>query len=127
MLRIALQVENENSYGNRKVSVKVCTGETDLRSPLLGHCIGDTLQGDRPALLPGKSVFRSGGLVVNAWFPSIDDVCRLEMREIVEPKASCFRLTVSELPRLNDLVWLADIRRKIADGVLYADFRDWGR
>lgn len=52
------------------------------------------------------------------------DVCRLERRKVFEPETSRFGFAVTELPRLDDLVRLADFAADDADGVFDADARD---
>jgi len=49
---------------------------------------------------------------------------RLKRREVFEPQASCFSLSVSEHPRLNDLVGLSPVARKFTDWVLNRNFVD---
>ena len=43
--------------------------------------------------------------------PALHDVRRLKLWEPFEPEARCLRLAVPELPRLNDLIRLPDLRR----------------
>jgi hypothetical protein len=61
---------------------------------------------------------------VNASFTSDDDVGRRQQRQILQPQARCLRLTVTEHPRLDDLIRLAPVRREHADWVLHRYPRD---
>ena len=59
-------------------------------------------------------------------YSSIDDVGRQEKRQAFQPKACSFDLAMPELPRLDDLVWLAPTCRHQADGIFDGDLRNIG-
>lgn len=52
---------------------------------------------------------------------AFDDLCRNQWGKILQPKARCLRFSVPELPRLNDLVWLPDLRRDHGDRILQSN------
>ena len=54
----------------------------------------------------------------------VDDVGGLELRQTLEPEAGRLGLTVTELPRLDDLVGLAPLGRHDAHRVLDGDLGD---
>ena len=59
-------------------------------------------------------------------YSPIDDIRRLQEWKTFQPKTCSLGFAVPELPRLNNLVWLAPAARHQADGVLDSDLRDVG-
>lgn len=97
-------------------------------APLIGHGLGDSGIGAGSFFPPFKPRFcpmysrnsRSWLLFAEQ---IIFSVCRLERREILEPKASCLGLPMPELPRLNKLRVISDQLSGIAvrNRVFHAD------
>lgn len=54
-----------------------------------------------------------------------NNICWRQLRQPFQPKACCLRFTVAELPRLNDLVGLANAARNHAYRVLNRNLRYW--
>jgi len=92
-----------------------------ISAPLIGHCVGNALVGDRTSLLPCKTVFDSRRFIMHSRYSFINDVGRPERRQPFQPKTRSLDLPMPELPRLNDLVWLSPVSRHQADGILYRD------
>ncbi len=59
-------------------------------------------------------------------YSPIDDIRRLQEWKTFQPKTCSLGFAVPELPRLDNLVWLAPATRHQADGVLDSDLRDVG-
>ena len=59
-------------------------------------------------------------------YSPIDDIRRLQEWKTFQPKTCSLGFAVPELPRLDNLVWLAPAARHQADGVLDSDLRDVG-
>ena len=59
-------------------------------------------------------------------YSPIDDIRRLQEWKTFQPKTCFLGFAVPELPRLNNLVWLAPAARHQADGVLDSDLLDVG-
>ena len=59
-------------------------------------------------------------------YSPIDDIRRLQEWKTFQPKTCSLGFAVPELPRLNNLVWLAPAARHQADGVLDSDLWDVG-
>lgn len=45
---------------------------------------------------------------MHSWCPAFHDVSRGQMRQSFKPEAGCLSFSMPKLPRLNNLVWLAD-------------------
>ena len=61
---------------------------------------------------------------MNASFPPFDNVSRSKFGEVFEPEAGCLCLTMTKLPRLDDLVRLTNVAGDDGDGVFDSDARD---
>ena len=59
--------------------------------------------------------------------PPLDYIGRLEWRQALEPQASRFDLTMTELPRLDDLVGLTNLRGDDPYGIFNGDARNPAR
>lgn len=92
-----------------------------MSGPLFSHCVSNALIGPT-AFLP--TIF-AGRHFVNASFPSIHNVCWLQARKILQPKAGGLGFTVPKLPRLNDLIRLAKNGADNADWVFQCNMFDW--
>lgn len=83
-------------------------------APLDSHRQGYTgvgLTAELPAVWRGRHL-------VNACFPSFDYLRGLQKREILQPQARGFSLPMAVLPRLYDLIGLANVTADNGDWVL---------
>ena len=71
---------------------------------------------------PGISGYETGTRM-----PPLDYIGRLEWRQALEPQASRFDLTMTELPRLDDLVGLTNLRGDDPYGIFNGDARNPAR
>ena len=53
--------------------------------------------------------------------PSIDYLCGDQLGQVLQPQAGCFRFSVPELPRLDDLIGTTDGRADDGHGILQCD------
>jgi len=91
-----------------------------LVRPLACHCVGNSLK-SLTALFPAV---RAWCHAVNPGFAPVNNIGRFERRQILEPQTGRFSLAVPKLPRLDNLIRLADLAANDADGVFDADSRD---
>jgi len=98
----------------------VDAGGQRLTAPLIAHGGSDALVG-AAAFLPAIRGWRHE---VNACFTSCGIAGGFEPGEVVKPEAGGFDFTVSELPRLDDLIRRADVAADHADRVFDAPAGD---
>jgi len=96
-------------------------------APLGCHCVGDPGVGAAPLHCPccGRPQFvLAAGRLIGVSF--LDDYARgHERRYALEPEARCIAGIMSELPRLDDLIWFPDLGRDNADRIFHGYALDW--
>src|ERR1019366_7512155 len=92
-------------WGKRDVNTLGCIGVELVgwwlrqSAPLFGHCFCD-------AGIKARSLFpalRSGRHPVDALIAAVDDIGRLQTRQVFQPEAGALCLAMAELPGLNAL------------------------
>ena len=97
--RLISPVPQTASLGSAKYLYMNC-------SPLLCHCRGDTRQ-CTASILPS---FRAWRFAPYSAVSPLDNLRGREQRQVFHPQTSRLRFSVSELPRLDDLIWLSERR-----------------
>lgn len=89
-------------------------------APLISHRFCDAMEGSA-AFLPSV---RAGGHPVNPVLSPVNHVGWGEVGEVLQPQAGGFGFAMPELPGLDDLIWLSDLRADDADRILYRNMLD---